>query len=340
MNIETRIREGDPGEQDPRPIVRVRRPAVPGALFVVIGLAAAILLFLSLDAQRRRLAEPQAQDSPASAFPPPPLLAIPAEPVVEPQVQMAPAPAPPLAFAPPPPAPYYPPQPPPIPEMRPFLPDQRPLQPPRPPSDAQPALVVDSSAVAGAADSTINRSNLVAAGTLIPAVLETPIDTAKPGLVRALVSQDTRGFDGTKVLVPRGSRLIGEYQSDVRPGQDRVLVNWTRLIRPDGLSITLTSPAADAMGGAGIPGTVNSFFLERFLDAAVQTVLTVAGNLATRSQTNTIIVSAPAAGAPATVIQGATQTNDRRPKIKVKQGTAFNVFVARDLDVPKVGPAQ
>ena len=119
-----------------------------------------------------------------------------------------------------------------------------------------------------------------------------------------------------------------------------MLVNWTRLVRPDGVAIALASPAADSLGGAGIPGKVNSFFLERFLDAAVQTVLTVAGNVSTRNQTNTVIVSAPAAGAPATVVQGTTQGNDRRPKIKVKQGTMFNVFVARDLDVPKIGPAR
>jgi type IV secretion system protein VirB10 len=335
MNIETNVLERDPGEQDPRPIVALRRQHVPGMLFVIIGIVAAILLFLTLDAQRRRLAAPRTHSSPTSAFAPPPPLMIPAEPITEPQqVRIVPAPVPQLAPAPLRPPPFYPAEPPPPPEMRP-LPPQRPL--PEAAPKSEPALVVDSAPAAGETGSKGNRGNLIAAGTLIPAVLETPIDTAKPGLVRAMVSKDTLGFDGKKILIPRGSRLIGEYQSDVRPGQNRVLVNWTRLIRPDGVAIALASPAADSMGGAGIPGTVNSFFFERFLDAAVQTVMTVAGNLTTRSTSNTVIVGVPAGTAPATVVQGATSGNDRRPKIKVKQGTLFNVFVARDLDVPKVG---
>jgi len=63
-------------------------------------------------------------------------------------------------------------------------------------------------------------------------VLETAFDSTRPGLARALVQSDVRGFDGSRVLIPRGSRLIGEYRSDVAPGQHRALVNWTRLIRP------------------------------------------------------------------------------------------------------------
>lgn len=338
MNLETTIADRGPGERNPWPIVRVRRRQVPGALIVLFGLVAAILLFLALDAQRRRLASPRTADS-TSPFTTPPPLTVPAEQVAEPQVQIVPQRPPLILPAPVAPPPFYPAEPPPPPpEMRPLLPPQR--SPAAQPSQAAPALVIDSAAAAAANGSGGNRSNLIAAGTLVPAVLETPIDTARPGLVRAIVSQDTRGFDGTKILIPRGSRLIGEYQSDVRPGQDRVLVNWVRLIRPDGVAVVLASPAADEIGGAGIPGKVNSFFFERFLDAAVQTVMTVAGGLAAPSANNTVIVGAPAAGAPATVVQSTTQANDRRPKINVKQGTTFNVFIARDLDVPKAGQAR
>ena len=73
-----------------------------------------------------------------------------------------------------------------------------------------------------------------------------------------------------RVLVPRGSRLIGEYRSDVRSGQKRVLVQWTRLIRPDGLAIRIGSPAADQLGSAGIPGRVNTHFVARFASAVLQ----------------------------------------------------------------------
>jgi len=176
-----------------------------------------------------------------------------------------------------------------------------------------------------------NRGTIVAAGTMIPAVLETPIDSTRPGLIRAVVSEDARGFDGRHVLVPRGSRLIGEYQSDIRAGQHRVLVNWTRLIRPDGITIRIGSPAADAMGGAGVPGRVNNYFFERFAGAALQSALAVGVNLASRPGNGSVIVGLPG-NAAGTIGQNLIPTNDLQPKISVKQGAVVNVFVAHDLD--------
>lgn len=176
-----------------------------------------------------------------------------------------------------------------------------------------------------------NRTMVIPTGTMIPAVMETPIDTARPGLVRAIVSGDARGFDGRRVLVPRGSRLIGEYQAFVQSGQNRVLVNWTRLIRPDGVSIALSSPAADALGGAGVPGKVHSYFLQRFGAALLQSALTVGVNLASRPGNGSVIVGLPSAQINNTIGQGLLP-NDIRPKITVKQGAEINVFVARDLD--------
>ena len=64
-------------------------------------------------------------------------------------------------------------------------------------------------------------ANTVAQGTLIPAVLETAIDSDVPGYVRAVVSQDVRSFDGSRVLIPRSSRLIGEYKAASQAGQRR-----------------------------------------------------------------------------------------------------------------------
>src|SRR5206468_2658916 len=82
-------------------------------------------------------------------------------------------------------------------------------------------------------------ANTVAQGTLIPAVLETAIDSDVPGYVRAVVSQDVRSFDGSRVLIPRSSRLIGEYKAASQAGQRRAFLMWTRLIRPDGVSVAL-----------------------------------------------------------------------------------------------------
>jgi len=175
-----------------------------------------------------------------------------------------------------------------------------------------------------------NRGTTVPQGTLIPAVLETSLDSTRPGLARAIVSRDVRGFDGSRVLIPRGSRLIGEYRSDVQPGQHRALVNWTRLIRPDGVTIAIGSPAADTLGGGGIRARVNSHFFTRFAGAILQSILDVGVNLAGRvGNNNGAVVVLPG------TLQGATQIIQPAqitPTLTVRAGTSISIFVARDLD--------
>jgi len=311
-------------ERDPRPIVAGPRRGVPVAVIAAIGLVAAVLLFLLLNSQRQQAQAVSEADRLPLVYAPPPPLSIPAEPVVRPQpvpvvavqpVALAPVRAP----APPPPPPEN--IPPPPPQIIREYPPPRPMpvqQPVRQSGPATSALVIDS----GGGEMPI--------GTLIPAVLETPIDTSRPGQVRAIVSQDARSQDGLKVLVPRGSRLVGEYQSDVRSGQNRVLVNWTRLIRPDGYSVRLGSPSADSLGGAGIPGRRHSFFLTRFFNAALQTAMSVGGNLVGGRDNSTVIVGLP--GSVGSATQGLITTESPRPKITVRAGTLFNVFVNRDVD--------
>src|SRR3546814_5037353 len=119
----------------------------------------------------------------------------------------------------------------------------------------------------------VNPTTTVTQGTLIPAVLETAIDTNVPGYVRAVVSQDVRSFDGTRVLVPRSSRLIGQYQSGLQGGQRRAYVIWTRLIRPDGASIKLASPAISFDGTTGLEGQATSTFFKRFGSALLLSVV-------------------------------------------------------------------
>jgi len=171
-----------------------------------------------------------------------------------------------------------------------------------------------------------NKATTVPQGTLIPAVLETALDSTRPGLARAIVSRDVRGFDGSRILIPRGSRLIGEYRSDAEPGQNRMLVNWIRLIRPDGATIAIGSPASDTLGGGGIRASVNSHFFERFAGAILQSALDVGVNLASRSVDSGVVIIPQSQG-------GITRIpNQIRPTLKVKAATSISIFVARDLD--------
>ncbi|HEX8525402.1 TrbI/VirB10 family protein, partial [Allosphingosinicella sp.] len=164
-------------------------------------------------------------------------------------------------------------------------------------------------------------------GTLIPAVMETAFNSTRPGLARAIVSRDVRGFDGRKVLIPRGSRLIGEYRSDTASGQNRALVNWVRLIRPDGATISIGSPATDPLGRGGIRANVNNHFLQRFASGLLKSTIDVG-----------LSVAAAAANAPLILLPGSlggsggSQSERITPTLTVRPGTSISVFVARDLD--------
>jgi type IV secretion system protein VirB10 len=184
------------------------------------------------------------------------------------------------------------------------------------------------------ASALANRSMTVPQGYLIPAVLETGFDSTKPGFARAIVSRDVRGFDGRNVLIPRGSRLIGDYRSEVGPRQKRAIITWTRLIRPDGMTITLDSPAVDTLGRGGVPANVNTHFFARVSDALLQSTVGIGSALAQRSVTGPVVVL-PGATAPA--VGQIAPTNSYVPTLTVPAGKSISVFVAHDLDFSAAG---
>lgn len=175
---------------------------------------------------------------------------------------------------------------------------------------------------------------VVPQGTVITAVLETAINSDLPGMVRAVVSRDVRGFDGSKVLIPRGSRLIGQYSNGVALGQSRAFVIWTRLLRNDGVSVQLNSAATDPLGTAGLGGRVNTHFLRRFGAATLLSVITSGLEFLVNSNsndaTNVLVGSSTQANQLASI--ALQREIDIPPTIKVAQGTPVRVFVARDLD--------
>jgi type IV secretion system protein VirB10 len=175
---------------------------------------------------------------------------------------------------------------------------------------------------------TIDPKTTVTQGTLIPAVLETAIDTDVPGYVRAVVSADVRSFDGSRVLVPRSSRLIGQYKSGLDAGQKRAYVIWTRLIRPDGVSVNIASPAIAFSGETGLAGKVNNHFFERFGSAMLLSVIT--GLSAIGSNAALMLGGQNAAAA------AVGQNGKIGPTIRVRQGQPIRVFTARDLDFSQV----
>lgn len=200
-----------------------------------------------------------------------------------------------------------------------------------------------------------NMNYLVAQGKVIDAVLETAINTDLPGPLRAIVSRDIFAESGREVLIPKGSRLIGSYNSSLKRGQSRVYVIWSRVIRPDGIDIKIDSPGIDQLGRAGIEGYVDNKYFEMFASAFLTSSVTVTLGIAAdqllddngTSSTNTsdgTTTSSGSAGGQA-VLQGINDFSDtttdivkeileQQPTITVDQGTRIKVFVQRDLVMP------
>lgn len=331
-----------------RPGIALPREMVPTWLIVVLAVVLGIALIVYFEANRQArqnegiLAGREAVKLPS---PPPPLIVPPALAPAQ-AVVIGPAPVP-VAAVPLPPVivRVRGSQPPGIEPPMPILP------PPERPRGAEPALVADftsgsgvavngaagADAAAGADDAVRatlirNRAAIIPQGAIIAAVLETPLNSDRPSLARAIVSQDSRGFDGSRVLIPRGSRLIGEFKAETGPGLRRILVTWTRLIRPDGVAIRIGSPVTDAMGGAGVPGSVNTHFAARFASAVLQSALMIGVNAASQWQNNgnSIYVGVP--GQMAQVGQDLIPNANRPPTVKVREGAQIAVLVARDLD--------
>jgi type IV secretion system protein VirB10 len=176
-------------------------------------------------------------------------------------------------------------------------------------------------------------------GAVIPAVLETALNSDLPGYARAVVTRDVRGFNGTNVLVPRGSRLIGQYKAGVALGQSRAFVIWTRLIRPDGATVELASPATDALGRGGLDGDVDRHFFQRFGGAILLSLLNIGGQAISDSTDTTVVIAGARAGQDAV---GSTFAADAQigPTVTVPQGSPVRVFVSQDIDFSAVGPAK
>lgn len=216
---------------------------------------------------------------------------------------------------------------------------QAPVGPTLPGNDGFSARVGNSAVEVATAQRLTNLNSLIPQGAIIGAVLETALNTDVPGYARAIVTRDVLSFDGSTVLIPAGSRVIGQYNSGVAQGASRVFIVWSRLIREDGVSIALGSPAVDDLGRGGLRGKVNRHFLQRFGGAILLSVLTGGIQAAAASVSNGSTVVVNSASQATSLAGQASQGTDIPPTITTKQGATVRIFVARDLDFSAVGPS-
>ena len=200
-------------------------------------------------------------------------------------------------------------------------------------------------------------TRVILQGKVISAVLETAIDTDLAATVRAVITRDVYAEEGKNILIPRGSRVVGTYDTSVSSGQTRVTVNWNRIIRVDGMSLNIASIGADRLGRAGVQGDLDNRYAQRLANTFLSSVLSVGTSVAVEKVsgstgiTNTIssltgeTTTTSGKASDYALIQ-ATQDfmdeakdivddiSEQKPVIRVPQGEKIIIMVTQDITLP------
>lgn len=184
-------------------------------------------------------------------------------------------------------------------------------------------------------------------GSFIDCTLITAINSTLPGMTACVLSRDVYSTNGKVLLLERGSRLVGQYQSgQLRQGMRRIFLLWTRVETPKGVLVDLDSPSTDSLGRAGVDGRVNNHFWQRFGAAMLVSVVDDALQAAQQQQTqgnNSVSFNnsnQAAQGLAATIVQN---TVNIPPTLERDQGSRVGIFVARDIyfgDVYQLRPTE
>ena len=222
----------------------------------------------------------------------------------------------------------------------------------QPPGAAQPAAAIDRR------EAFLDRRNepttsaeritappsrqILQAGAIIPIALLTGIRSDLPGQVTAQVTSNVHDSPtGRIVLIPQGTRVIGDYDSGVTFGQQRVLLAWNRLIFPDGRSLVLDrQPGADPQGRAGMQDGVDRHWGQMLRASLLSTILGVGAELGAGSEESEIL-SALRRGAADSITDTGRQVVDRQldvsPTLTVRAGFTARILVTRDLILEPYG---
>lgn len=183
--------------------------------------------------------------------------------------------------------------------------------------------------------------NVLQAGAVISAALITGIRSDLPGQITAQVTENIYDSPtGRILLVPQGTRVIGQYDNNVQFGQSRVLLVWNRLIFPSGRSIVLErQPGADAEGYAGLQDGVDYHWWDLAKAAGLSTLLSVGAELAANDDDR--LIQAIRNGGQDTINDAGQQIVRRQlniaPTLTIRPGFPVRVIVTRDLVLEPYG---
>ncbi len=183
------------------------------------------------------------------------------------------------------------------------------------------------------------------AGFIIPSTLISGINSELPGQIVAQVAQNV--FDtptGNYLLIPQGSRLIGEYSSDVAYGQERVLIAWQRIVFPDGKALDIGAmPGADMAGYSGFHDQVNNHYFRIFASAILMSGITAGVTLSQNDsddgdnsqRASDALSEALGQQLGDVAVEMIRKNMNIAPTLEIRPGYRFNVIVTKDMAFSK-----
>ena len=181
-------------------------------------------------------------------------------------------------------------------------------------------------------------TNDIAPGTVISMILRTGLNTDLPGQIMAEVTQNVYdSLSGTVLLIPKGTRLVASYSSSVTFGQQRVLIAWTQLIRPDGLILNLSGlPGIDAQGYTGYADKVNNHIWSLLGGTALASLISLAENEVASQAELVGDTIAEAMGIASDNVSSTAEKYidrliDRQPTITIRPGKSIKLLVTQKL---------
>ena len=194
-------------------------------------------------------------------------------------------------------------------------------------------------------------------GKIINAALETAIDTDIPSDIRAVITRDVFAEEGKNILIPKGSRIIGTYSTNVNAGQTRVTINWNRIIRVDGMSLNIASIGADRLGRAGVQGEVDNKYAQRLANTFLSSILSVGTSLAVEKMSGSTGITSTVSSLTGETTTTSGKASDyalidatqnimdeaqnivdsianQKPVIRIPQGEKITIMVTQDVTLP------
>lgn len=194
------------------------------------------------------------------------------------------------------------------------------------------------------ANKFIHPDLTIAKGSIIPCGTLNEINTTQEGFLSCMVSKDVYSANGKVALINKGAIVDGEIVGQLKRGQNRIMVVWSRVRNPDNVIVNISSIASGTLGASGLSGSVNNHFWSRFGNSMLISVLSdgmsgglqIASNLTSKKNTASISMNNTSQNSNELSQEILQQEMNIPPTLYKQQGADVLIYVARDLDFSKV----